>query len=35
MYSNTGGQTSKATQMGSAVKFTLGGKKNFKKDLGA
>lgn len=34
MYSNTGGQSSKATQMGSAVKFQLGGKKSFKKNLG-
>ena len=34
MYANTGGQASKATEMGSSVKFNLGGKREFKKDLG-
>ena len=34
MYANTGGQASKATQMGASVKFSLGGKNEFKKDLG-
>lgn len=33
LYSNTGGQASKSTQMGSSVKFTLGGKRTFKKDI--
>lgn len=33
LYSNTGGQASKSTQMGSSVKFTLGGKATFKKDI--
>jgi len=35
MYSNTGGQSSKATPIGSVVKFASSGKKSFKKDLGA
>eukprot|EP00825_Cyclidium_porcatum_P028868 TRINITY_DN30_c0_g1_i2.p1 TRINITY_DN30_c0_g1~~TRINITY_DN30_c0_g1_i2.p1 ORF type:complete len:622 (-),score=111.51 TRINITY_DN30_c0_g1_i2:153-2018(-) len=34
LYSNTGGQSSKSTQMGTSVKFSLGGKATFKKDLG-
>lgn len=34
LYSNTGGQSSKATQMGTSVKFSLGGKATTKKDLG-
>lgn len=33
VYSNTGGQASKATPMGSTAKFTSGGKKRKKKDL--
>ena len=33
VYSNTGGQASKATPVGSAAKFTIGGKKTRKKDL--
>lgn len=33
IYSNTGGQASKATPMGSTAKFTSGGKKTMKKDL--
>ena len=35
MYSNTGGQSSKATPLGSAVQFQSSGKKSRKKDLGA
>ena len=34
MYANTGGQQSKATQMGAVAKFAAGGKPLFKKDLG-
>ncbi|KAL0241697.1 hypothetical protein GEMRC1_006932 [Eukaryota sp. GEM-RC1] len=34
VYSNTGGQTSKATQKGALHKFAMGGKGTFKKDLG-
>ncbi|KAL0209578.1 hypothetical protein RCL1_008416 [Eukaryota sp. TZLM3-RCL] len=34
VYSNTGGQTSKATQRGAIHKFAMGGKQAFKKDLG-
>ncbi|RLF36231.1 MAG: pyruvate:ferredoxin (flavodoxin) oxidoreductase, partial [Thermoplasmata archaeon] len=34
VYSNTGGQASKATPMGSVVKFAESGKKTKKKDLG-
>ena len=34
VYSNTGGQASKATPMGSIAKFTTSGKKTAKKDLG-
>jgi hypothetical protein len=33
MYSNTGGQQSKATPMGASVKFALGGKRFKKKSL--
>ncbi len=33
VYSNTGGQTSKATPMGAVAKFAAGGKPTFKKDL--
>ena len=33
VYSNTGGQTSKATPMGAVAKFSAGGKGTFKKDL--
>ena len=33
MYSNTGGQQSKATPMGASVKFALGGKRTRKKSL--
>jgi pyruvate-ferredoxin/flavodoxin oxidoreductase len=33
VYSNTGGQTSKATPMGAVAKFSAGGKATFKKDL--
>lgn len=33
-YSNTGGQTSKATPRGAVAKFSSGGKPNAKKDLG-
>ena len=33
VYSNTGGQSSKASNMGSVASFTSSGKKNFKKDL--
>lgn len=35
MYSNTGGQSSKATPIGAVAKFTWSGKKTGKKDLGA
>lgn len=35
MYSNTGGQSSKATPMGAVAKFASAGKKSRKKDLGA
>ena len=35
VYSNTGGQASKATPMGSVAKFAAAGKKTQKKDLGA
>ncbi|MGD9901176.1 MAG: pyruvate:ferredoxin (flavodoxin) oxidoreductase [Spirochaetales bacterium] len=35
VYSNTGGQSSKASPTGSVAKFTAGGKKTPKKDLGA
>ncbi len=34
VYSNTGGQTSKATPLGAVAKFSAGGKPTFKKDLG-
>ena len=34
VYSNTGGQSSKATPTGSVAKFTAGGKRTAKKDLG-
>ncbi|MDD4210849.1 MAG: 4Fe-4S dicluster domain-containing protein [Clostridia bacterium] len=34
VYSNTGGQTSKASPTGSVAKFSVGGKKTRKKDLG-
>jgi pyruvate-ferredoxin/flavodoxin oxidoreductase len=34
VYSNTGGQSSKATPLGSIAKFAAGGKKTGKKDLG-
>jgi pyruvate dehydrogenase (NADP+) len=34
MYSNTGGQQSKATPAGASVKFAIGGKKQKKKSLG-
>lgn len=33
-YSNTGGQTSKATPLGSCAKYSPDGKRTFKKDLG-
>jgi pyruvate-ferredoxin/flavodoxin oxidoreductase len=33
VYSNTGGQTSKATPMGAVAKFSAAGKPTFKKDL--
>lgn len=33
-YSNTGGQTSKATPLGSTAKYAYDGKRTFKKDLG-
>ena len=33
-YSNTGGQTSKATPIGSTAKYSYDGKRTFKKDLG-
>ncbi len=35
VYSNTGGQSSKATPTGSVAKFTASGKKTGKKDMGA
>lgn len=35
LYSNTGGQASKATPMGAVAKFAAGGKTTQKKDLGA
>jgi pyruvate-ferredoxin/flavodoxin oxidoreductase len=35
LYSNTGGQASKATPTGSVVKFAAAGKRTKKKDLGA
>jgi pyruvate-ferredoxin/flavodoxin oxidoreductase len=35
VYSNTGGQQSKATPIGAAAKFAVAGKANGKKDLGA
>ncbi len=35
IYSNTGGQSSKATPMGAVAKFAASGKKSRKKDLGA
>lgn len=34
VYSNTGGQSSKATPLGAVAKFAAGGKKSAKKDLG-
>ena len=34
VYSNTGGQTSKATEMGATAKFSTGGKRTKKKNLG-
>ncbi len=34
VYSNTGGQSSKATPMGAVAKFASGGKPTFKKDMG-
>ena len=34
VYSNTGGQASKATPLGAVAKFATGGKPNVKKDLG-
>src|SRR6202008_236252 len=34
VYSNTGGQASKATSMGAVAKFAAGGKPTIKKDLG-
>jgi len=34
VYSNTGGQTSKATPLGAVAKFSAAGKPTFKKDLG-
>ena len=34
VYSNTGGQSSKATPMGAVAKFAAGGKPTFKKDMG-
>jgi pyruvate-ferredoxin/flavodoxin oxidoreductase len=34
VYSNTGGQQSKATPLGAAAKFAIAGKSNAKKDLG-
>ena len=35
VYSNTGGQSSKATPLGAVAQFAAGGKKTAKKDLGA
>ncbi len=35
VYSNTGGQSSKATNLGASAKFAVNGKNTFKKDLGA
>jgi pyruvate-ferredoxin/flavodoxin oxidoreductase len=35
VYSNTGGQSSKATPLGASAKFAIAGKKTMKKDLGA
>ncbi|MDR2892241.1 MAG: pyruvate:ferredoxin (flavodoxin) oxidoreductase [Deltaproteobacteria bacterium] len=35
VYSNTGGQSSKATPLGSVAQFTAGGKPTYKKDIGA
>ena len=35
VYSNTGGQSSKATPLGAVAQFTASGKKSSKKDLGA
>jgi len=35
VYSNTGGQSSKATPIGAVAQFASSGKKNLKKDLGA
>lgn len=35
VYSNTGGQASKATNLGASAKFAMNGKTTFKKDLGA
>ena len=35
VYSNTGGQASKATNLGASAKFAVKGKNTFKKDLGA
>lgn len=35
VYSNTGGQSSKATPMGAVAKFAQGGRKKTKKDIGA
>ncbi|MDR3290444.1 MAG: pyruvate:ferredoxin (flavodoxin) oxidoreductase [Rickettsiales bacterium] len=35
VYSNTGGQSSKATPLGASAKFATNGKKTMKKDLGA
>lgn len=34
MYSNTGGQMSKATQKSTSIKFAVGGKRDMKKDMG-
>jgi len=34
VYSNTGGQSSKATPMGAVAKFAAGGKPTYKKDMG-
>ena len=33
VYSNTGGQSSKSSNLGSVASFTAGGKRNYKKDL--
>ncbi len=35
VYSNTGGQASKATPLGAVARFAAGGKPSFKKDLGS